>query len=90
MRNLTEQEQEELDRGEGQQAHTIWVEYKPYLDEIKSIWENQNLRICPEWGVGGRKDGRWTHVECTRGHSFCYFWGVSFNSVKKSTHNDTN
>ena len=88
--SLTKQEREALNRGEGQQAHIIWAEYKQYVDKINSIWENQNQRICPEWGDGGRKDGNCTNVVCARGHPFCYFWGISFKNINKSNHNNIN
>ena len=84
IKNMTEEEKQEVQRDDGLNSHLNWVEYKKYVDEIADIWEKQAQRFCPKCGKGGRKNQQCTHIKCSRcSHEFCYFWGISFNSIDK-------
>ena len=95
--NLTEEEREYINSGNGLQKHIKWIESMSSVEEITKIWEQQSMRYCPKWGTGGRKDEKWTHIACKKcKNMFCYFWGLSSDQADKSNsngdifkHNDT-
>ena len=79
-----------MERGEGQQRHIHWLEYKQYVNKIIDIWDEQSKRYCPKCGHGGRKDNNSTQITCDNcGEEFCYFWEKSFSRVNKPNHNAT-
>ena len=84
IKNMTEEEKQEVQRDDGLNSHLNCAEYKKYVTEIADIWEKQAQRFWPKCGKGGRKNLQCTHIKCNRcSHEFCYFWGVSFNKVDK-------
>ena len=74
-----------IESGKEYQEHIIWIKSKSYIKEITNIWEQQRMRYCPNWGNGGRKDEKWTHITCNKcKHMFCYFWGLSLDIADNS------
>ena len=87
--NLTKEEREYMNSGKGHQEHIKWIESKCYINEISKIWDQQNLRFCPKWGTGGRKDDQWTHITWSKCNiMFCYVWWALINKNNKFAHND--
>ena len=86
--NLTKKESRYINSGKGHQEHIKWIESKNYIEEISKIWDQQNMRFCPNWGTGGRKDDKWTHIIWSNWKSmFCYVWEALINKDKKFEHN---
>ena len=89
MDKLMNEEREYIYSGVGHQEHFKWIKYKSYVEEISKIWERQNKRYCPNWGKGGRKDYKWTHITWKKCDSmFCYVWEALINKDNKFEHND--